>query len=107
MSLEEISYNLGATIPWMALIQTCRTILQPFWVEGSFIIAQHGSLKLYTCLFNNVIGIHTFFFLSPQGLLYHMIPSSNGRVPIRNILAVFIFKKFYPSASSVSGIYNG
>lgn len=42
MSLEEISYDLGATIPWMALIQTGRTILQPFWVEGSFIIAQHG-----------------------------------------------------------------
>lgn len=48
MSLEEISYDLGATIPWMALIQTGRTILQPFWVEGSFIIAQHGSLQLYT-----------------------------------------------------------
>jgi len=94
MSLEEISYNLGATIPWMALIQTCRTILQPFWVEGSFIIAQHGSLKLYTCLFNNVIGIHTSFFLSPQGLLYHLF-SDNVYNYVFCISYPWIFKNIY------------
>ena len=71
MSLEEISYDLGATIPWMALIQTGRTILQPFLGIRKFYYCTAWVSKVIYIVYLIMLLVSTLSF--SLGLLYHLL----------------------------------